>query len=72
MRWYGADVTFLGMHAPEFVFGLGEKTVADRIHVAWADGKTSTLTVVSAGSVDVVHPERETEEKQETGHENGE
>jgi len=56
-RWWGADVTYLGMHAAELIFGLGENAAADRVHVVWADGKESTLTKVPAGQVEVVHPE---------------
>jgi len=55
-RWCGGDVTFLGMHAPELIFGLGEQDVVERLHVRWADGRESTLTNVAAGRVEVVHP----------------
>ncbi|MCP4012395.1 MAG: CRTAC1 family protein, partial [Phycisphaeraceae bacterium] len=53
-RWYGSDVTFLGMHAPDLIFGLGEQDVAERLEVRWADGNESTLIDVAAGPVDVV------------------
>ena len=55
-RWCGGDVTFLGMHASEMVFGLGETDVARQLHVRWADGLESTLTDVAAGRIEVVHP----------------
>ncbi len=54
-RWCGSDVTYLGMHAPDLIFGLGEGDVAERIDVRWADGSESTLIDVAAGSVEVVH-----------------
>lgn len=57
-RWWGADVTFLGMHAAEMIFGLGENTMASRVEVVWADGKKSTLVDVPAGCVEVLHPDR--------------
>ncbi|MBI4515587.1 MAG: CRTAC1 family protein [Deltaproteobacteria bacterium] len=55
-RWWGADVTFLGMHAAEMIFGLGRSEAAEEVHVKWADGKETTLTNVPAGKVRVVHP----------------
>ncbi len=54
-RWWGSDVTFLGMHAPDLIFGLGEQDLAERLDVRWADGSESTLIGVAAGSVEVVH-----------------
>ncbi|MCP3960683.1 MAG: CRTAC1 family protein, partial [bacterium] len=54
-RWNGSDVTFLGMHAPDLIFGLGEQDVAERLHVRWADGNESTLIDVAAGTVEIVH-----------------
>ncbi len=56
-RWCGADVTFLGMHATELIFGLGQRDVVDQIHVRWADGNESALTDVAAGPVVITHPE---------------
>ncbi len=55
-RWCGCDVTFLGMHAPDLIFGLGEQDAAERLHVRWADGNESTLIDVAAGAVEVAHP----------------
>ena len=57
LQWFGADVTFLGMHAPELIFGLGQNTGADRVDVTWADGRQTTLTDVSPGRVEVTHPD---------------
>ncbi|MDP7742659.1 MAG: CRTAC1 family protein [Lentisphaeria bacterium] len=54
-RWWGADVTFLGMHAGELVFGLGTSTAADELHVRWMDGSETTLAAVPAGRVQVDH-----------------
>jgi hypothetical protein len=56
-QWWGADVTFLGMHAAGLIFGLGKNTVADRVQVRWTDGKMTTLTNVPSGRVDLVHPD---------------
>jgi hypothetical protein len=39
----------------EAVFGLGRARRAQLVEVAWADGRTTTLTDVAAGSV--VRPE---------------
>jgi hypothetical protein len=58
-QWCGADVSFMGMHAQELVFGLGEATRVDSIHVWWADGKESTLAGISPGRVDVFYAEAE-------------
>ncbi len=54
-RWGGSDVTYLGMHAPDLIFGLGDQDLVERIDVRWADGSESTLTGVAAGSVEVAH-----------------
>jgi hypothetical protein len=56
-RWWGSDVSYLGMHAPDLVFGLGADPVAERIDVTWSDGRVTTLTDVPAGRVDVTPPE---------------
>jgi hypothetical protein len=55
-RWWGADVGYLGMHAPDLVFGLGETPRAARVRVRWADGSESALTEVPAGRVEVTPP----------------
>lgn len=57
-RWWGADVTFLGMHAAEMIFGLGKNTTAERVEVVWADGRESTLADVPDGCVEVRYPVR--------------
>ncbi len=57
VQWWGADVTFLGMHAAELVFGLGKNTSIDKVVVHWVDGKTSELTNVPSGRVDIFHPD---------------
>ena len=56
-RWWGGDVTFMGMHAAELIFGLGENTSAGSVRVWWADGETTTLTNVPSGRVNIVHPD---------------
>jgi hypothetical protein len=58
-RWWGGDISFLGMHAPEIVFGLGEADLVDRLDVLWADGKETTLLELEAGFISVPHPSRE-------------
>ena len=67
-RWWGADVSFLGMHAAEMIFGLGKNGAAQRVEVVWADGKKSTLADVPAGRVEVLHgdPVRKTLSARET------
>ncbi|MCK6554520.1 CRTAC1 family protein [Candidatus Binatia bacterium] len=55
-RWCGGDVTFLGMHAPELVFGLGTASGAEELRVRWADGKETVLANVPAGRVQATHP----------------
>ena len=57
VRWWGSDVSYLSMHAPEMVFGLGKNGAADRVQVRWADGKTTVLTDVAAGRIEVAHPD---------------
>jgi hypothetical protein len=51
VRWWGADVSYLSMHAAELVFGLGAAPTADEVVVHWTDGRTSTLPHVAAGVV---------------------
>jgi hypothetical protein len=53
IRWYGADVSFLSMHATDLAFGLGDRASADHVDVTWADGRRSSLTNVAAGRIDV-------------------
>lgn len=59
-RWWGADVTFLGMHAAEMIFGLGKHDAADEVRVKWADGTETVLAKVPAGRIEVVYSELET------------
>jgi hypothetical protein len=54
-RWYGADVSFLSMHAPEVVFGLGDASAANSVRVVWADGSETELSDVPAGRVTMEH-----------------
>ncbi len=54
-RWYGADVSYLSMHAPELVFGVGAADGADRLTVTWADGAETRLEDVPAGRVRIEH-----------------
>ncbi|PTY06102.1 hypothetical protein DB347_11650 [Opitutaceae bacterium EW11] len=56
IRWYGADVSYLSMHATDLVFGLGEASFADRVEVHWVAGKETVCTHVPAGVVDVRPP----------------
>lgn len=54
-QWWGADVSYLSMHAAELIFGLGDASVADRVDVKWADGTTSSISQVPAGIAEVAH-----------------
>lgn len=54
-RWYGADASFLSMHATDLLFGLGDAAKADRLIVTWADGRVSTLENVDPGRIEVDH-----------------
>jgi hypothetical protein len=54
-RWYGADVGFLGTHAPDLLFGLGVGTSA-KVTVRWMDGTTTTNEAAPAGLVKIRHP----------------
>lgn len=58
IQWYGADVSFLSMHAPELIFGLGKAEVVDRVRIVWADGTESVLGRTSPGTVEMVAPGR--------------
>ena len=59
VQWFGADVSFLGMHSTALIYGLGDYDIADWVCVRWADGKKTTLARVLAGRVQVVHPDVE-------------
>ena len=50
-RWLGADVSFLSMHAPELVFGLGTATHAESVEVRFVGGATARREDVPAGKV---------------------
>jgi hypothetical protein len=72
VQWYGADVSYLSMHAPELIFGLGERDRAEQVQVTWADGKQTTLTNVPAGKTEIVHADPypvqlATKQRRETG-----
>lgn len=54
-QWWGADVSYLGMHAAEMVFGLGGRDRVDSIRVFWMDGKVSERSGVVAGRVEIAH-----------------
>ena len=58
VRWWGADVSFCSQHAAEMLFGLGEATGAERLHIRWADGRQTVLEAadLTAGRVDVAYP----------------
>lgn len=57
-RWWGADVTFAGMHAPDLLFGLGTADVAETLTVRWSDGRETDLSGTPAGKVTVSPPAR--------------
>jgi hypothetical protein len=59
IQWMGSDVSYLGMHAPELIFGLGEDDRAAQLQVRWADGAESSLRNVAAGLVEVAHVDAE-------------
>lgn len=52
-QWYGADVSFLGNHAPELIFGLGRAERAQSVVVHWADGRRTTLKDAARGVVTI-------------------
>lgn len=56
VRWWGADVSYLSMHAAEMIFGLGGASQADHIRVTWTDGAVSVLDNIAAGLVTLEHP----------------
>ncbi len=58
VRWQGADVSYLGGHAPEHVFGLGDAPGVDALNVRWADGATSSHGAQPAGTLTCEHPGR--------------
>ncbi|MDP6780079.1 MAG: CRTAC1 family protein [Candidatus Latescibacteria bacterium] len=60
IQWLGADATFLGMHSPDLVFGLGDHDAADRLCVRWADGTETARANLHPGRVVVVHPDTST------------
>lgn len=67
VRWYGADVTFLGMHAADLVFGLGEETRVEELLVEWADGRRTRLQDVPAGRVEIKPEEPDEDSSLDTG-----
>jgi len=52
-QWWAADVTYLGVHAPELIFGLGAHAAADSVRVRWADGTESARSQVPAGVTEI-------------------
>ncbi len=48
-RWMGADVSYLSMHAPELVFGLGSHSQVAEVRVLWADNTEQRLQNVEPG-----------------------
>lgn len=50
-QWYGADVSYLSMHAPELIFGLGTETTVAELNVTWADGRTTQRRGLASGRV---------------------
>ncbi len=55
VRWLGSDASFLSMHAPELIFGLGKAKQVDRIEVHWADRTITTIEQISEATVVVRH-----------------
>jgi hypothetical protein len=56
-QWFGADVSFLSAHAPELIFGMGDATEVERVHVRWADGAETELRHVGPGVLEAQHPD---------------
>lgn len=56
IAWWGSDVSYLGMHAPELIFGLGKQSAVKEIRVHWTDGKLSTLENVSEKQINISYP----------------
>lgn len=49
---------YISHNPPEEIFGLGDSTIADEIHVTWPDGRESWTTNVSANQTLVIaHPD---------------
>ena len=67
-RWYGGDVTFMGMHAAEIVFGLGAGKLARSVKVWWADGRESTFEAVPAGKLVAAYPGSQNGESHPSSH----
>ena len=61
VRWSGADASYLSMHGPEMIFGLGANASADEVSVTWADGRRTALRQVPLGRVIVAHATAESE-----------
>lgn len=56
-KWYGADVSFLGMHHSHLLFGLGPSSFADRVEVRFADGARRSIERVPPGQLIITHPQ---------------
>ena len=59
IRWMGSDVSYLSMHAPELIFGLGRDSAASELRVRFADGAETWLHDVPAGLIEVAHANAE-------------
>jgi hypothetical protein len=55
LAWWGCDASFLSMHAPEQIIGLGSAEQVDRVEVRWSDGTKSVRTAVAPGRLEVTH-----------------
>lgn len=56
VQWLGADVSAMSQHTPELIFGLAERTQADRVTVLWRDGRSTRLRSVPTGRLEVRYP----------------
>ena len=54
-RWYGADVGFLGNHAPDLLFGMGAAKTAS-VTVRWMDGRITKHQAGSPSLLTIRHP----------------
>lgn len=68
IRWWGADVSYLSMHAAEIIYGLGRADHADKVRVQWVDGKVSLLSNVPAGASQIDHASAIREPEHSTPH----
>ena len=52
-QWYGADVSFLSMHAPDLIFGMGQSKTIDELVIDWASGTRTELQNVASGTLEL-------------------